>query len=226
MAEGFTIFASVNTVYGPGFIEQIRETDYVVKLTGWQLAQGQSPTLYLQKESIKLIPSVFPGVVISTTYGPARLEKIRPDNMFVARPINWFLANNTTATLNLHPTSVSQPIKPTQTPGFLQGDEVMTVYGQGFVEAVRDTDLIIKLRNWKLAQGQSPTCHLSAASCVKIPGFSINQCAKTVWGIVRILEIRRDGTHVCEALHWKLADGKSPRFHLEPHAFALLSLKP
>lgn len=41
------------TVYGPGFIQEVREKDYVVKLTHWRLAQGQSPTLYLQADSLK-----------------------------------------------------------------------------------------------------------------------------------------------------------------------------
>ena len=52
---GFTIFSLVNTVYGVGYIAAIREdkNDYVVKLTNWKLAQGQSPTLYLQKEALK-----------------------------------------------------------------------------------------------------------------------------------------------------------------------------
>jgi hypothetical protein len=47
------IFDTVNTVYGPGYISAVRENDFVVLLTNWQLAQGQSPTLYLQKESIR-----------------------------------------------------------------------------------------------------------------------------------------------------------------------------
>jgi hypothetical protein len=51
----FNIFQVVNTVYGTGYIAAIREDrgDYVVKLTNWKLAQGQSPTLYLQKEALK-----------------------------------------------------------------------------------------------------------------------------------------------------------------------------
>ena len=49
---GYEVFSAVNTVYGTGFIEEVREKDFVVKLTNWALAQGQSPTLYLQKESL------------------------------------------------------------------------------------------------------------------------------------------------------------------------------
>lgn len=214
----------VNTVYGTGYVAAIRETDYVVLLTHWKLAQGQSPTLYLEEKALSLIPGALPGTVVKTTYGPAQMMKVRADNVHIARPINWKLANSTTATLYLQP----EAIELTHTKGFNEGDEVMTVYGQGYIQAKREVegDLVVLLRNWALAQGQSPTCYLQASACVKIPGFRIGAEAKTVWGLVRILSIRRDGTHVCEAVHWNLADGKPPKLYLAPEAFALLSIKP
>jgi len=112
------------------------------------------------------------------------------------------------------------------TSGFNTGDEVITVQGAGYVAEKRANDLVVKLHDWRLAQGQSPTLYLNYESAVKIPGLKVGSSAKTVWGIVKILEIRRDGTHVAEALHWKLADGKPPLLHLAPEAFSLLSLKP
>ena len=48
----FHVFETVNTVYGPGFVSAVRDDCYVVKLVNWALAQGQSPTLYLQEESL------------------------------------------------------------------------------------------------------------------------------------------------------------------------------
>lgn len=37
----------------------------------------------------------------------------------------------------------------------------MTVYGQGYIEAVRaEGNLVVKLNEWALAQGQSPTLYL------------------------------------------------------------------
>lgn len=119
-------------------------------------------------------------------------------------------------------------VKLDQTPSFEPGDEVMTVYGQGYVESKREKqkDLVVKLRNWKLAQGQSPTLYLQPSSCVKIPGLRKGDHAKTVWGVVKVRDIRRDGTHVCSAMHWNLADGVAPTLYLAPEAFALLSLKP
>lgn len=159
---------------------------------------------------------------MATTYGPATVTAIRGDGVHVSKPINWKLANNSTATLYLQPDNV----KLAQTAGFKEGDEVMTVYGRGYVHAKRENDLVVKLRNWALAQGQSPTLYLHPSAAVKIPNFTIGHSAKTVWGLVKIRDIRRDGTFVCEAVHWQLADGKPPTLYLGPEAFALLSLKP
>ena len=53
MFAAYNIFASVNTVYGPGYVAEIRENDYVVKLANWALAQGQSPTLYLGADALR-----------------------------------------------------------------------------------------------------------------------------------------------------------------------------
>jgi hypothetical protein len=159
---------------------------------------------------------------VSTTYGLAQIEKIRPDGSHVMKPVNWKLANNSKATLYLQPDA----FKLCQTPGFIEGDEVMTVYGQGFVYKVRETDYVVKLNDWKLAQGQSPTLHLNKESLIKVPGLRVGDAAKTAWGLVRILDIHRDGKHVAEALHWNLADGKPPKLYLAPEAFSLLSIKP
>lgn len=149
---------------------------------------------------------------------------IRADGSHIAKPINWKLANGAVATLYLQPDGV----KLTHTPGFVEGDEVMTIYGQGHVEKVREKegDLVVKLKYWALAQGQSPTCYLDPAGVVKIPGVEVGTVVKTAYGLVKLLEVRRDGTHICEAIHWNLADGKPPRLFLAPEAFALLSLKP
>ena len=83
-------------------------------------------------------------------------------------------------------------VKLAQTSGLEEGDEVMTVYGQGFVAKKRANlgDYVVKLRNWALAQGQSPTCYLQASACVKIPGLKVGSIAKTVWGLVKLQEIR------------------------------------
>ncbi len=74
--------------------------------------------------------------------------------------------------------------------------------------------------------GQSPTLYMNPASVVKIPGVSVGSIVDTVWGLVRVISLRRDGTHECEAIHWFLADGRPHRLFLAPEAFAKLSIKP
>ena len=53
LSLAFKIYDLVNTVYGTGYVAAIRETDYVVLLTHWKLAQGQSPTLYLEEKAMR-----------------------------------------------------------------------------------------------------------------------------------------------------------------------------
>jgi hypothetical protein len=224
MVASFGIYETVSTVYGPGYVAEIRQNDYVIKLANWALAQGQSPTLYLAADAIKSIPGAMVGTTVDTVYGPSNVQSIRGDGTHVARPLNWKLANNTVATLYLQ----SDAVKLYQTGGFSEGDEVMTVFGRGFIESkrVKEGDLVIKLHYWALAQRQSPTCYMQPENVVKIHNLQIGSIAKTCWGLVRVLDIKRDGQHKCEAVHWVMADGKNPTFYLAPEAFALMSLKP
>ena len=176
---------------------------------------------------MKSIIGAFPGTVVSTTYGPAQIKQIRGDGVHIAIPVNWKLADysSTQPTLYLNPAckgDKERKMALTYTKGFNEGDEVMTLEGQGYVESKRQSDLVIKLRN-HLRLDHSI---LAPAACIKIPGLAIGAAAKTVWGMVRVLNIQRDGTHVCEALHWVMADGKPPKFYLAPEAFAMMSLKP
>mmetsp|Transcript_123 Transcript_123/g.223 ORF Transcript_123/g.223 Transcript_123/m.223 type:complete len:159 (-) Transcript_123:60-536(-) len=152
MTGAFQIYDLVNTVYGTGYVAGIRKNSYVVLLTHWHLAQGQSPTLFLQEDGMKKIPSgALPGTTVKTVYGPAQMQSVRFDNVHIAKPINWKLANNTVATLYLQPEAVTL----SQTPGFEEGDEVMTVYGQGHIASKREKegDLVVLLNDWALAQG-------------------------------------------------------------------------
>lgn len=145
----FSVHEIVATGYGTGHIHEVRSDCYVVKLTNWSLAQGQSPTLYLQRDMLKRIPGALHNSTVQTPYGTCVVESIRPDSTHIVRPLNWKLANNTFATLYLRPDQISL----TQTPDFLEGDEVMTVLGQGYICELRsDGGVVVKLNSWKLAQ--------------------------------------------------------------------------
>lgn len=167
--------------------------------------------MYLAKESLSPIPGAFPGSTIDTPKGAAQVEKILPDSTHLARVLK------TNEVLSLKPDQIKLSLN---TKGFEVGDNVVTVYGEGYVKAVRADkgDLVVLLKHWALAQGQSPTCYLHPSACVKVSGFKVGQVAKTVWGLVKLLETKRDGRHVCEAIHWKLADGSAPVLHLAPEA--------
>jgi hypothetical protein len=56
----FTVGSAVFLTYGEGVITEFRETDsmYLIKLSDWKLAQGQSPSLYLQESALSLVPLV------------------------------------------------------------------------------------------------------------------------------------------------------------------------
>lgn len=59
----------------------------------------------------------------------------------------------------------------TASPQFKVGDSVTCAFGSGKIEEYRSEDriYIVKLLNWKLAQGQSPTLYLNEASIFAVP---------------------------------------------------------
>ena len=56
----FSVGSTVFVTYGEGVITEFRKTDsmYLIKLTNWKLAQGQSPSLFLQESALSLVPIV------------------------------------------------------------------------------------------------------------------------------------------------------------------------
>jgi len=113
----FVVGQSVNTVYGPGVVTEVRANDFVCTLKNWALAQGQSPTLYLAAESLTAIPSAFPGSLVKTVWGDSTVLKIRADNVFICAPVGWKLAQGQPPTLYLNPFGSTNP-KAIVPPGF------------------------------------------------------------------------------------------------------------
>ena len=90
---GFAKGDIVNTAYGCGYVQEARAKDYVVRLKCWNLAQGQSPTLYLTEEGLSpLKAKAFPGNTVSTFCGPAKVLSLRNDQ-YVCAPTVWKLAD-------------------------------------------------------------------------------------------------------------------------------------
>ena len=96
-----------------------------------------------------------------------------------------------------------------------------TIYGRGFIKEVREKegDYVVLLHNWKLAQGQSPTCYLDQAA-IK-PLFSVFERVKTVYGTGFVQDIRdKEKDFVVKLDVWKLADGRSPTLYLAGDSIA------
>lgn len=76
----YTVGCHVFMTYGEGTITAFREGDsmYIVELLNWKLAQGQSPSLYLQESAL----SRFPVIVASSA--PAELEAPEPPKLSYA----------------------------------------------------------------------------------------------------------------------------------------------
>ena len=133
-----------------------------MKLFGWKLAQGQSPTCYLAADAVKPLFTV--GQEIKTIYGRGFIESVRLDKGdYVVKLFGWKLAQKQSPTLYL----AHDAIKPL----FTVFEPVSTVYGgAGFVQSVRQKDYIVKLNNWKLANGKSPTLYLAGDSMQEAAG--------------------------------------------------------
>ena len=106
----------VDTVYGPGYIHEYRsaEKDYVVLLRNWQLAQGQSPTCYLEEAALKPRKEEFIHAYIGPNPpeakgGPlkCRILRERTDGSIICQPESWQLADySPDVFLHLNPESV------------------------------------------------------------------------------------------------------------------------
>jgi hypothetical protein len=65
---------------------------YLVLLDNWALAQGQSPSCYLNMEAMEPYKSPV-GTVVSTFMGPCKLLEIRNGMTYVVEPTSWKLAD-------------------------------------------------------------------------------------------------------------------------------------
>eukprot|EP01036_Dinobryon_divergens_P029630 gene29630-38753_t len=102
---------TVSCAFGTGKIEEYRPADkiYVIKLFNWKLAQGQSPTLYLNESSFTVEkPLIAVGETVSCAFGTGKIEQYRPDDkIYVVTLFNWQLAQGQSPTLYLNDSSFS-----------------------------------------------------------------------------------------------------------------------
>ena len=106
---------------------------------------------------------------VTTPYGDGTfLGPSKNPNIIVVQPSGWTMARETKPTFFLNPKDVK--------PIFIVGSTVFTIFGEGTITEFRDVDCmyVVKLADWKLAQGQSPSLYLqeSAMSVTTlIPAF-------------------------------------------------------
>mmetsp|Transcript_32387 Transcript_32387/g.44236 ORF Transcript_32387/g.44236 Transcript_32387/m.44236 type:complete len:122 (+) Transcript_32387:73-438(+) len=77
ISSQFAIGESITCAFGVGKIDAFRAQDqiYVVTLQNWKLAQGQSPTLYLNESSItKISTQPLKEIVEATVESPTVVE--------------------------------------------------------------------------------------------------------------------------------------------------------
>lgn len=105
----------ITTVYGNGYIKSIREEDatYIIFLDHWKLAQGQSPTLYLQAQAFsrrenKALDGLSIATKVHTPYGNGVITSIRvADSMVIVRPDNWIMADGKPPQFIMNPSQVT-----------------------------------------------------------------------------------------------------------------------
>jgi hypothetical protein len=98
---------TVVTPYGQGKIVQISDGRITVVPTGWDLANGQKPTFYMNPKDIQPVFAI--GEVVMSHFGKGRIVDIREsDNIYVVNTTEWTLANGKAPTLYLNDSSLKK----------------------------------------------------------------------------------------------------------------------
>ena len=188
----------VNTKFGKVCVNEIRaDKIYVVKLDNWKLANGKSPTLYLNKSSLQGIDLVshrdniskafatpfVVGDVVKSTFGEGTIRTIRSDGIHVVDLKNWALANGCKPVLYMNAQSITKVSAPSSS-GAVSPISVPVIVPVGSAKPV------------------SP--------------FKVGDNVKTTFGVGKITAIRSDNIHVCSLYKWDLANGCKPTLYMNP----------
>lgn len=157
----------------------------------------------------------FIGQLVSTPYGMGKVLEVRECHA-VIEPLTWQMDRQQKPTFFISHKDVS--------PLYSKGDLVSTVYGNGYIESIREEDAtyIVLLDHWKLAQGQSPTLYLRAEALSRrenkdLHNLPIAAKVHTPYGNGVVTSTRHcDGMVVVRPDNWIMADGKPPQFFMNP----------
>ena len=141
----------------PGFILKVEN----LSLKQLNLQSFLLPTLLLLTKDLSFVV----GDKVTTIFGIGVVQTVKDDGMTTILLSNWIMADNKSPTLYMNPQSFE---KIADAP-VVKGDKVDTIFGQGFVDDIRDDGIsAIILTNWKLANNQSPTLYMNSHSFKKI----------------------------------------------------------
>jgi hypothetical protein len=100
--------------FGSGTVQDVRADGvYVVTLSNWFMADGKSPTLYLQESALTKIvvgkSSTFTkGDKVTCNFGTGELLDIRADGVYVVTLFNWFMADGKSPKLYLQESAIKK----------------------------------------------------------------------------------------------------------------------
>ena len=108
-----------------------------------------------------------PGDKVSTPYGICYVKHIFQERdmrgpCVLCIPLTWTLAYSTQPRFYMTPSDVTHMT-------YSVNDEIVCNYGGGgYITEERADHYVVKLHNWALADGQSPTLYLSKSEKIKI----------------------------------------------------------
>ena len=201
----YAVGDKVTTTFGVGTIHQIRKDGiYVVKVDNWKLADGKSPTLYLNNSSMKLIKedkilshrnkiaNAFPlkaGDHVKTIFGEGTVREIRDDKIHIVDLKNWNLANNCKPVCYMNAESLTLMSVPSSS---------------GAVSPAKPISV--------------PVVAPVITKRIPTSTFKVGDFVSTIFGTGIISTIRSDGIHIVHLFNWELANGCKPVLYMNPSA--------
>lgn len=134
------------------------------------------------------------GQEILTPYGQGIVKEIRQkDSIVLVEPKNWLLANKKPPTFYLNPKDVKSL--------YNINDKIHCSFGAGTIHEIRtDGIYVVKLGDWKLADGKSPTLYLNQSSLKIAKSFKedVKKMSHTDECLEKSLRIKTEATLLFE----------------------------
>jgi hypothetical protein len=218
----------VNTPYGTGVVASIRATDgmVIVRPDTWKLDRDHVPFFYLNKSTVHksavTLHSFNVGDYVNTPYGTGHVTETRADGMVTVRPDLWKVAGDHKPFFYMNASGVTRATNAGIANKIAVGDYVDSMYGTGYVQAIRAEDnmLIVRPDTWQLALELIPTFFLWAPAVHKAVVshvVAVGDLVNTPYGVGFCTEIRAsDGMLIVRPDTWEVAGDHKPFFYMLP----------